>query len=87
MRVFPCPLWVAVFLLAVGALSGRAAMGAFTEGYVQGAPAGEPLLLFGRSGHQTFLGCLTCNAYSADSVRNAYSRFGNLYNPQSIWNS
>lgn len=44
------------------------------------------LLLFGGRDHKTFLGCLNCGSYDANSVCNAYGRFGSRYQSDSIWN-
>ena len=44
------------------------------------------LLLFGGTGHQTFLGCLNCGNYDAASVCNAYGEHGSKYKAESIWN-
>lgn len=45
------------------------------------------IMLFGGYNHATYLGCLNCSAYGADSVFNPYSQFGNQYNFNSIFNS
>jgi hypothetical protein len=44
------------------------------------------LLLFGGEGHKTYLGCLNCSQYSADSVTNTYGTHGSVYSNESIWN-
>lgn len=44
------------------------------------------LLLFGGTGHKTFLGCLNCGSYDSASVCNAYGQFGSRYQSDSIWN-
>ncbi|WP_257214664.1 hypothetical protein [Variovorax sp. 54] len=44
------------------------------------------LLLFGGTGHKTFLGCLNCGSYDGGSVCNAYGQFGSRYQSDSIWN-
>jgi hypothetical protein len=51
----------------------------------QQATSGQPaLLLFGGSGHKTFLGCF-CNAQSPQSLINPYA-FGNKFSVTSIFN-
>jgi hypothetical protein len=44
------------------------------------------LLLFGGSAHDTFLGCLNCNRYDANSVCNRYGDYGSKYATDSVWN-
>ena len=44
------------------------------------------LLLFGGPGHDTYLGCLTCSEYSAESVFNEYGHHGSRYSSASIRN-
>jgi len=44
------------------------------------------LLLFGGSGHKTFLGCLNCGKYDSGSVCNKYGQHGSKYASESIWN-
>ena len=44
------------------------------------------LLLFGGEDHKTFLGCLTCSEFSADSVKNTYGSFGSSYSTTSVIN-
>ena len=43
------------------------------------------ILIFGGTNHEDFLGCLTCNPYSNDSVFNKFSRYG-WENDFGIWN-
>jgi len=43
------------------------------------------LMLFGGIDHRTYLGCLNCGQYAADSVTNAAGAFGNPYNAASIF--
>jgi len=50
------------------------------------AQASTALLLFGGLNHKTFLGCLNCSEYSADSVLNPYGHYGSPYSSQSIFN-
>lgn len=45
-----------------------------------------PLLLFGGTGHKTFLGCLNCSKYDSGSVCNKYGEHGSKYAADSIWN-
>jgi hypothetical protein len=44
------------------------------------------LMIFGGPDHRTYLGCLNCNRYAADSVSNQYGRNGSRYSAESIWN-
>jgi hypothetical protein len=46
----------------------------------------KDLLLFGGEDHRTFLGCLTCSKYDADSVFNTYGLHGSRYATDSIFN-
>lgn len=61
----------------------------------------QPLLLFGGTGHDEFLGCLTCSKddsdsvcnkygkgskYDGDSIFNKYGTFGSKYSSSSPWN-
>lgn len=48
--------------------------------------AGADLLIYGGSGHDKFLGCLDCGAYSADSICNSYGKYGNKYSTQGMFN-
>jgi len=50
------------------------------------ADAKEELLIFGGSSHDVFLGCLTCNQFSSDSVLNEFGTYGSSYSAKSIWN-
>jgi hypothetical protein len=43
------------------------------------------LLLYGGSGQKEFLGCLVCNEFSAESVCNGFSRYGNEFG-STMWN-
>jgi hypothetical protein len=43
-------------------------------------------LLFGGENHKTFLGCLNCSKYSADSISNRYGTYGSPYSSESIFN-
>jgi hypothetical protein len=44
------------------------------------------LMIFGGDGHRTYLGCLNCSEYAADSVHNQYGTHGSPYNSESILN-
>jgi hypothetical protein len=57
---------------------------ASTDAPALSVPAPGPLLIFGGEGHQTFLGCLTCSEFDADSVHNEFGTYGNEFNPTSI---
>jgi hypothetical protein len=61
-----------------------AAQGAASGVASAGAPQTPALLLYGGSGHKTFLGCLNCSEMSQSSVFNSYS-FGSAYG-QTIFN-
>ena len=43
-------------------------------------------MIFGGEDHKTYLGCLTCAEYSADSVRNKFGANGSQFSGTSIWN-
>lgn len=45
----------------------------------------QEVLIFGGDGHKEFLGCLTCNEYSGDSVWNDFSQHG-WRNSFGTWN-
>jgi hypothetical protein len=44
------------------------------------------LMIFGGSNHGTYLGCLNCSEYAADSVLNKYGSSGSPYSAESISN-
>jgi hypothetical protein len=44
------------------------------------------LLLYGGADHQTFLGCVNCSQFGADSICNQFGRFGSEFQSDSIWN-
>ena len=44
-------------------------------------------MIFGGENHDVYLGCLSCSEYDADSVHNAYGKYGNYYNAISIHNN
>lgn len=43
-------------------------------------------MVFGGPSHDTYLGCLSCSEYSAESVLNEYGTFGSRYSSTSIFN-
>jgi hypothetical protein len=45
-----------------------------------------PLLVFGGEGHKTFLGCLNCSKFDANSVMNEFGQYGSAYSTVSILN-
>lgn len=47
----------------------------------------KALLLFGDREHKTFLGCLNCGQFDANSVCNKFGPFGSQFSATSIWNS
>jgi hypothetical protein len=51
------------------------------------ASAVTALLLFDGETGRTFVGCLNCGKYQAESVCNKYGEFGSKYQSGSIWNS
>jgi hypothetical protein len=44
------------------------------------------IMIFGGPGHQTYLGCLSCDEFASDSVFNESGVHGSRYNADSIWN-
>ncbi len=78
---------------------GRAA-GAFFQGWLEGAAAtagagrfassnlasSSSLMLFGGSGHDTFLGCVNCSEYDPASIFNSYGAHGSRYSAESVTN-
>lgn len=50
------------------------------------AASADKLMLFGGSGHQTYLGCLNCSQYASDSVLNLYGTHGSKYAMDSVLN-
>lgn len=70
-----------------GAYRGDAGGGLAPVAIPSATPGTPPaLLLFGGQDHKTFLGCLNCNRYSADSILNAYGSYGSAYSSTSIFN-
>lgn len=43
-------------------------------------------MIFGGESHRTYLGCLTCSKYEADSILNSYGEHGSKYATESIFN-
>ena len=64
------------------------------QGMAAASPAGSAvsaydspkLMIFGGQAHKTYLGCLNCSAYAADSVLNQYGEHGSAYQSDSIFN-
>ena len=50
------------------------------------ASSGRKIMVFGGRGHETYLGCLSCNQYEADSLFNQYGSYGSAYSATSIMN-
>lgn len=48
--------------------------------------ASGKLMLFGGPGHRTYLGCLSCSRYEAESISNRYGTYGSRYSAESIFN-
>jgi hypothetical protein len=44
------------------------------------------VMVFGGLDHKTYLGCLNCSQYTADSIFNEYGQHGSRYASESIWN-
>ena len=44
------------------------------------------LMLFGELGHNTYLGCVNCNEYAADSIFNEYGTHGSRFAANSVTN-
>jgi len=71
----------------------RQNIAAVAAGAAQGAAGGSTseniatkLMIFGGADHRTYLGCLNCSQYAADSVLNQYGDHGSRYASESIWN-
>ena len=47
---------------------------------------GHKIMLFGGQDHKTYLGCLSCSKFAADSVLNKYGTHGSPYQSESIFN-
>jgi hypothetical protein len=39
----------------------------------------QKLMIFGGRSHETYLGCLNCSEFAADSVRNEFGKYGNSF--------
>lgn len=66
-----------------------AAIGAAAEGMAGSSDAQSgtaKLMVFGGFEHKTYLGCLNCSQYAADSVFNKYGQHGSRYSSESISN-
>ncbi|QPL48900.1 hypothetical protein [Alteromonas sp. B31-7] len=48
--------------------------------------AESELLFFGGDGHDEYLGCLTCNETSSESICNGYGTYGNEYSSNGMFN-
>ncbi len=77
--------------LTVGGCKGMAVLGALGSAAEPNstAPAISPnlkLMIFGGANHGTYLGCLNCSEYAADSVWNKYGSSGSPYSAESIFN-
>jgi hypothetical protein len=47
---------------------------------------GADILIYGGTGHRTFLGCLTCSEFDPNSVHNQFGPYGNQFSGESIFN-
>jgi len=63
----------------------QAGLQGLAEGSTGGMPSGK-LMIFGGSGHDIYLGCVSCASYESDSVANTYGTHGSAYSAQSIMN-
>src|ERR1700676_1284015 len=87
-------IWAGFLLLTLVACSpaARQRAGSVARGAAAGAAGASAqqystkLMIFGGFDHKTYLGCLNCNEYAADSVFNSYGSNGSPYSAQSIWN-
>jgi hypothetical protein len=83
---------VALTVLIVSLLQGcsQAVMQGIGQAGSDAAGASTPstikMMIFGGPDHQTYLGCLNCSEYAADSVYNQYGEHGSPYSSMSIWN-
>ncbi len=50
-------------------------------------PTVVSLFLFGGPSTTTYLGCLNCNSFSAESVCNGFGTYGSEFSSSSIWNA
>ena len=46
----------------------------------------QELQIFGGSGHDEFLGCLTCSEFSSDSICNEFGSYGNEFSSSGMFN-
>ena len=86
-----------LLLLAIGiGFLGPLGCSASTAGFVAGVGqaaarsssnvSATKLMVFGGDNHKTYLGCLSCSEYAADSVFNEYGPSGSRYSQTSILN-
>src|SRR5919106_5559325 len=82
------PLLSRACILVAATLAGCSP--AFWQGVSQGlaatAPAATKLMVFAGPGHRTYLRCLSCSQYDAESIFNQYGTYGSQYGAQSILN-
>ncbi len=72
-----------------------AGMGGMANGMANGMAAASPgaalpsgkIMIFGGANHATYLGCLSCSQYDAESVYNRYGAHGSNYAAESIFNA
>jgi len=65
----------------------NAGLQGFAQGYAAGGVAAPAkLMLFGGPGHRTYLGCLNCSDFDADSARNEFGSHGSAYATDSVVN-
>lgn len=55
--------------------------------FVANTTHAQQIHIYDTFGKRTYLGCLTCSKYDANSVWNEYGSFGSKYQSSSIWNS
>lgn len=84
------PMQLGRALLLIAGFWAAACSPAFLQGVSQGlagtAPSTTKLMVFGGEGHRTYLGCLSCSKYDAESVFNEYGSHGSQYSAESIMN-
>ena len=77
-------------LLSLAGLSVAACSQTFWQGVSRGlagtAAPTTKMMVFGGQGHRTYLGCLSCSRYDAESVFNEYGTHGSQYSAESIMN-
>lgn len=65
----------------------KAAMDAFMGGVARSlAPEPAKYMLFGGPDNKTYLGCISCNEFSMESIFNADGMYGDRLYPFCIWN-